>query len=63
MKNPQVYQMINQAKENQNNPMELFKSITSNYSSEQMENFYSQAKRMGFSDELINEVKEGINTK
>lgn len=61
MKNPQMYQMINQAKENQNNPMELFKSVTSNYSSEQMENFYNQAKKMGFSDELIEEVKNGIN--
>lgn len=63
MKNPQMYQMINQAKESQNNPMEIFKSITSNYTPEQMDAFYNQAEKMGFSNELIEQVKEGINTK
>lgn len=55
--------MVEQARQNQNNPMELFKQITSNYSDEQMNNFYKQAEQMGFSEELINQVKNGINTK
>lgn len=63
MKNPKVYQMISQAKEKQNDPMEIFKSITSGYSEEQMDSFYSQVKKMGFSEELIDQVKNGINTK
>ena len=62
-RNPQIFQMIEQARVNQNNPIELFKQVTSKYSPEQMDNFYKQAKNMGFSDDLINEVKNGINTK
>ena len=41
----------------------MFKQITSKYSPEQMDSFYKQAKNMGFSDDLINQVKNGINTK
>ena len=37
--------------------MELFKQITSKYSPEQMNSFYSQAEKMGFSSDLINQVK------
>ena len=55
--------MIEQARINQNNPIEVFKQVTSKYSTEQMDSFYKQAKNMGFSDELINEVKNGINIK
>jgi len=62
MKNPQMFQMIEQAQRNQRNPMEMFKQITNKYSPEQMNNFYSQIERMGFSPDLIKQVK-GINTK
>lgn len=63
MRNPKLFQMVEQARQNQNNPMELFKQITSNYSDEQMNSFYSQAEKMGFSKELIDKVKVGINAK
>lgn len=62
MRNPQLFQMVEQAKQNQNNPMELFKQVTSKYTPEQMNSFYAQAEQMGFSKDLINQVKEGINT-
>lgn len=62
MKNPQTFQLVEQARKNKNNPMELFKQITSKYTPEQMTNFYNQAEQMGFSKDLINEVKNGINT-
>lgn len=62
MKNPKVFQMVEEAIQNKNNPMELFKQITSNYTPEQMNNFYKQAEQIGFSPDLINQVK-GINTK
>lgn len=61
-KNPKVFQMVEEAIQNKNNPMELFKQITSNYTPEQMNNFYKQAEQIGFSPDLINQVK-GINTK
>ena len=60
-KSPQVYQMVEQARQNQNNPMEMLKQITNNYTPEQLNNFYSQAEKMGFSTDLINQVKDGIN--
>lgn len=62
MRNPQLFQMVEQAKQNQNNPMELFKQVTSKYTPEQMNSFYTQAEQMGFSKDLINQVKNGINT-
>ena len=62
-KNPQLFQMVEQAKKNQNNPIELFKQVTNNYSEDQMNNFYNQAERMGFSKDLINQLKNGINAK
>lgn len=62
-KNPQMFQMVEQARANQNNPMELFKQVTSKYTPEQLNNFYNQAEQMGFSKDLINQVKSGINAK
>ena len=58
-----MFQLVEQARANQNNPMELFKQITNGYSDDQMNNFYKQAEQMGFSKDLINQVKEGINAK
>ena len=55
--------MVEKAKKNQNNPIELFKQVTNNYSEDQMNNFYNQAERMGFSKDLINQLKNGINAK
>ena len=52
-----MYQMVNQARQNQNDPMKMFKQLTHNYTSEQMNSFYSQAERMGVPSELIEQVK------
>ena len=48
--------------QNQSNPIEIFKQVTNGYSNEQMNNFYNQAKNMGFSDDLINQLKNGVDT-
>ena len=58
-----MFQMVNQARQNQNNPIEMFKEITNKYTPEQMENFYTQAEKMGFSSDLIENLKNSINTK
>ncbi len=58
-----MFQMVSQARQNQNNPIEMFKEITSKYTPEQMENFYTQAEKMGFSSDLIESLKDSINTK
>ena len=49
--------MVEQARQNQNNPIEMFKEITKGYSPEKMEQFYKQAEQLGFSPDLINKLK------
>ena len=49
--------------QNNGNPIELFKQITSGYSNEQMDNFFNQAKNMGFDENTINQLKNGVDTK
>lgn len=56
-----MVQMVEQAQKNQNNPVELFKQITKEKSPEQMDAFFKQIEQMGFSPEVINQLK-GINT-
>lgn len=58
-----MFQMVEQAQKNQSNPMEMIKQITSKYSPEQMNNFYSKVEKLGFSPDVINEIKNGINSK
>ena len=48
--------------QNQSNPIDLFKQITSNRSPEQMSAFYKQIEQMGFPNDVINQLKD-INTK
>ena len=57
-----MYQMVNQAMQNKNNPMELFKQVTSGYDDKKRNAFFQQAKQMGFSDDLLKQVQDGINT-
>ena len=56
-RNPQMFQMIEQARQNQSNPEELFKQITKDYKPEQMEKIFNQARQFGIGDELINKLK------
>lgn len=62
IKNPKMFQMIDQARQNQDNPMELFKQVTNGYSPEQMTNLINQARNMGFPENVLEQV-QGINTK
>jgi hypothetical protein len=57
-----MFQKIEQLRQNQSNPIEIFKQVTNGYSNDQMNNFYNQAKNMGFSDDLINQLKNGVDT-
>ena len=60
MKNPQVFQMVEQARRSNGNPIELFKQVTNGYSSEQLNGIFSRAKQMGVPEEYINQLKNGI---
>ena len=58
-----MFQRVEQLRQNQSNPIEVFKQVTNGYSNEQMNNFFNQAKNMGFDDGLINQLKNGVDTK
>lgn len=60
--NPQMYQQIEQLKQNNGNPMNLLKQITNNYDDKTRNAFFQQAKQYGFNDELLQYVQNGINT-
>ena len=57
-----MFNKVNQAIQNKNNPMELFKQVTSNFDDKTKNAFFQQAKQMGFSDDLLNQVQQSINT-
>ena len=52
-----MFQMVEQARQNQNNPIDLFKQVTSKRTPEQMDAFYKQIEQMGFSPDIINQFK------
>jgi len=61
--NPQGYQMINSLMQNGGNPMGLLQQILGGKTSNQINNFFNQAKSMGFPDELLQQVQNGIKSK
>ena len=62
-KNPQVFQTINQARANQDSPLEFFKKATSNYNPEQLNNIFARAEQLGIPAQYIEQVKSSINAK
>ena len=57
MRNPQMFQFIEQAQKNKSNPQELFKEITKDYKPEQMEQLFNKARQFGIGDDVINKLK------
>ena len=56
-----MFQLIEQAQKNQNNPQQLLNEITKNYKPEQIKGLINTAKSFGFTDEQLKEY--GINPK
>ncbi len=56
-RNPQMYQMIEQARSKGTNPQEFMKQMMDNVSPEQMQNVLNQAKSMGVPTEVLNQVQ------
>ena len=63
MRNPQVFQMVEQARKNNSDPMDMFRQITSNYKPEQLNSLFDRAKQLGVPDDYIKELRNGINAK
>lgn len=52
-----MFQMVEQARKSNGDPMELLKNTTSNFSPTQMNDFIKQAKQMGFSEDILNQIQ------
>ena len=63
MNNPRLYQVVEQARKNKNDPLEMFKQVTNGYKPEQLDGLFNRAMQMGVPEEYINQVKDGINAK
>lgn len=56
-RNPQMFQMINQAKNSGANPKDFMKQVMNGATPEQMQNVLTQAKNMGAPDEVLNQIQ------
>jgi hypothetical protein len=52
-----MYNLVQQAYQKNANPSDLIKQIIVNYTPEQKEEFFKQAKQYGISDDVINQFK------
>lgn len=52
-----MVKMVEQARQNQSNPVDFFKKVTNDRSPEQMDAFYKHIEQMGFSNDVINQLK------
>lgn len=57
MRNPQAFQIIQQAQKNKSNPEEMFKEMTKNYKPEQIQQIFDKAKQFGISEDVISKLK------
>jgi hypothetical protein len=55
--------MLKQAQENKNNPMEMLKQVTSNYTPEQRNILFERAKQFGVPDNVIQQAQDTLNSK
>ena len=61
-KNPQMFQRVEKLRNSNGNPITLLQEVTKDYTPEQLDNFYNNAKKFGIPEDVINQAK-GINTK
>ena len=52
-----MFQMLEQANQNQSNPLDLLKQVIGDYTPEQTQNFYATAQKMGFPNEVLSEIQ------
>jgi hypothetical protein len=52
-----VFQFLEQARQNQSNPEEIFKQVTNKYTPEQMNALFDRAKQFGIGDDVIQKLK------
>lgn len=58
-----MFQVVEQAQKNQNNPLELLKQVTKNYTPEQMNGLFEKARQFGVSDDILKQAQNEIEIK
>lgn len=56
-KNPQAFQMINQAMSSGANPQNLMKQAIGNATPQQMQGIMEQAKQLGVPDQILQQIQ------
>lgn len=56
-----MFQVLEQAQKNQNNPMDMLKEVTKNYTPEQMSGLFERAKQFGIPDNILEETQNKIS--
>ena len=56
-RNPQAFQMINQARNSGTNPQEFIKQMMNGVTPEQMQNVLTQASNLGVPKEVLNQIQ------
>ena len=56
-KNPQMFQIINQARNNGMDPQNMLKQMMGNVNPQQMQNIMQQAKEMGCPDSILKQMQ------
>lgn len=52
-----MFQLVEQARKNQSNPMEMFRDVTKNYTPEQMDSLINRARQFGIPEEVLQKVQ------
>ena len=58
-----MFQVLEQAQKNQNNPIDMLKDVTKNYTPEQINGLFEQAKRFGVPDDVLQQAQNKIKEK
>lgn len=58
-----MFQMLDQARRNNNNPMELLKQVTKGYNEQQLNGLFERAKQFGVSDDVLEQAQKEIKGK
>lgn len=59
-----MFQMVEQARNNNSDPRDLLKQITNKYTPEQMSGLLGKAKQMGVPDSVLEQIQnKGVSTK
>lgn len=63
MKNPQIFNKLEQLRKSNGDPIKLFKEISGNYKPEQMQQFWNKVSEFGISNETIQKFKNETEKK